>query len=83
MGMQIYISNLGKYNEGELSGAWFHPPINMEEMKEKIVLNDEYEEYAIHDYDLPFNINEYTPIHEINRSCTMIEEIEETPFMMN
>ncbi|MBM6615047.1 antirestriction protein ArdA [Desemzia sp. RIT804] len=79
MEMQVYISNLGKYNEGELVGAWFHPPINMEEVKEKIGLNDEYEEYAIHDYDLPFTIDEYTPIHEINRLCTMIEEIEGTP----
>jgi len=26
--MQVYIANLGKYNEGELVGAWFTPPIN-------------------------------------------------------
>uniref|UniRef100_UPI00403F2E7D antirestriction protein ArdA n=1 Tax=Candidatus Enterococcus willemsii TaxID=1857215 RepID=UPI00403F2E7D len=77
--MQVYISNLGKYNEGELVGAWFHPPIDMEEVKEKIGLNDEYEEYAIHDYELPFEIDEYTPITEINRLCALIEEIEDTP----
>lgn len=23
--MQVYIANLGKYNEGELVGAWFIP----------------------------------------------------------
>ncbi|HEU3576327.1 TPA: antirestriction protein ArdA, partial [Streptococcus pneumoniae] len=25
--MQVYIANLGKYNEGELVGAWFTFPI--------------------------------------------------------
>ncbi|MCT1905130.1 antirestriction protein ArdA [Oceanobacillus sojae] len=79
MDMQVYIANLGKYNEGELVGAWFTPPIDMENVKEHIGLNDEYEEYAIHDYELPFEIGEYTPISEINRLCAMVEEIEGTP----
>lgn len=79
MDMQVYISNLGKYNEGELVGAWFRPPIDMEEVKEKIGLNDQYEEYAIHDYELPFEIEEYTSISEINRLCELVEEIEDTP----
>ncbi|ELP1222611.1 antirestriction protein ArdA [Listeria monocytogenes] len=79
MDMQVYISNLKKYNEGELVGAWFRPPINMEEVKEKIGLNDQYEEFAIHDYELPFEIDEYTPISEINRLCALVEEIEDTP----
>lgn len=60
--MRIYIANLGKYNEGELVGAWFTPPVDFEEVKERIGLNDEYEEYAIHDYELPFEIDEYTPL---------------------
>ena len=45
--MQVYIANLGKYNEGELVGAWFTFPIDFEEVKEKIGLNDEYEEYPL------------------------------------
>jgi len=77
--MRVYISNLGKYNEGELVGDWFTPPINMEEVKERIGLNGEYEEFAVHDYELPFDINEYTSIDEINRLCAMVEEIEGTP----
>ena len=63
--MQVYIANLGKYNEGELVGAWFTFPIDFEEVKEKIGLNDEYEEYAIHDYELPFTVDEYTSIGEL------------------
>jgi antirestriction protein len=77
--MQVYVANLGKYNEGELVGDWFTPPIDYEDMSERIGLNEEYEEYAIHDYELPFEISEYTPISEINRLCEMIEEIEGTP----
>ena len=79
MEMQIYVANLGKYNEGELVGAWFTPPIDYAEMEERIGLNGEYEEYAIHDYELPFEIGEYTPISEINRLCEMIMELEGSP----
>ena len=73
--MRVYIANLGKYNEGELVGAWFEPPIDMDEVRERIGLNDQYEEYAIHDYELPFEIGEYTPIEEINRLCEMVEDL--------
>ena len=48
-------------------GAWFTPPVDYDEMAERIGLNDRYEEYAIHDYELPFEIDEYTPIEEVNR----------------
>ena len=42
----FYIANLhGKYNEGELIGAWFEPPIDMDEVKSVSVLNGQYEEY--------------------------------------
>ena len=78
MDMQVYIANLGKYTEGELVGAWFTPPICHEEVAEKIGLSSEYEEYAIHDYELPFKIGEYTSIDEINRLCALVEELEGT-----
>ena len=77
--MRIYIANLGKYNEGELVGAWFTPPVDFEEVKERIGLNDEYEEYAIHDYELPFDIHSDMPLWEINANCRMVLELEGTP----
>lgn len=77
--MKVYVANLGRYNEGELVGAWFTPPIDEEEMAERIGLNEDYEEYAIHDFELPFDVDEYTPISEINRLCEAIQEIEGTP----
>ena len=58
--MAVYIANLGKYNEGYLVGAWFTFPIDEEDVKEKIGLNEQYEEYAIHDTDnFPIAIGEY------------------------
>ena len=77
--MRIYIANLGKYNEGELVGAWFTPPVDFEEVKERISLNDEYEEYAIHDYELPFDIHSDMPLWEINANCRMVLKLEGTP----
>ena len=37
----MVIANLGKYNEGYLVGAWFTFPIDEEDVKEKIGLNEQ------------------------------------------
>ena len=74
--MAVYIANLGKYNEGYLVGAWFIFPIDEEDVKEKIGLNEQYEEYAIHDTDnFPIAIGEYVSIEELNSMYEMIEEL--------
>jgi Antirestriction protein len=78
MDINVYIANLGKYNEGELVGAWFQVPVDFEEVKERIGLNAEYEEYAIHDYEAPIPISEFTSISEINRIGEMLEELDGT-----
>ena len=76
--MQVYIANLGKYNEGYLVGAWFSFPIDEEDVKEKIGLNDQYEEYAIHDTDnFPMEIGEYVSISELNQMYEMMEDLPE------
>lgn len=74
---KLYIANLGKYNEGRLVGEWFTVPVNMEEVREKIGLNDEYEECAIHDYELPFEIGEYESIERINSLYHQLEDADE------
>ena len=74
--MAVYIANLGKYNEGYLVGAWFTFPIDEEDVKEKIGLNEQYEEYAIHDTDnFPIAIGEYVSIEELNSMYEMIQDI--------
>ena len=72
--MQVYIANLGKYNEGELVGDWFSFPLDEEVIAERIGLNVEYEEYAIHDTDnFPMEISEYISIEELNRIYEQLE----------
>lgn len=73
---KVYIENLGKYVEGDSTGAWFSVPIDIEEVKEKIGLNDNYEEYAIHDYELPFEIGEYESIERINDIYHALEDAD-------
>jgi len=34
--MQVYIANLGKYNEGELVGDWFSFPLDEEVIAERM-----------------------------------------------
>ena len=75
--MIVYIVNLGKYVEGKDTGAWFQCPVDYEKVKETLELDSGHEEYAIHDYDLPFEIDEYIGIGELNRLCRMVEEFEE------
>lgn len=78
--MRVYIANLNKYNNGELVGAWFEPPIDFDNVKKCIDLNDQCEEYAIHDYELPFSLEcEFVPIEELNRLCEMALELEGSP----
>lgn len=52
--MRIYLTNLGKYNEGYLIGEWIDLPISNEELQkvlDRIGINEEYEEYFITDYE--------------------------------
>lgn len=75
--MAVYIANLGKYNEGYLVGAWFTFPLDEEDIAERIGLNAEYEEYAVHDTDnFPVEISEYTSITELNRIYEQVQELQ-------
>ncbi|WP_276571497.1 conjugal transfer protein [Coprococcus comes] len=77
--MAVYIANLGKYNEGYLVGAWFTFPIDEEDVKEKIGLNEQYEEYAIHDTDnFPIAIGEYVSIEELNEKEIIELRLQDT-----
>lgn len=81
--LNIYITNLGKYNEGELIGEWAKLPLSEEELQEilnRIGINEEYEEYFITDYEADINgleIGEYSNIGELNKIAKKFEELEE------
>lgn len=77
-----YITNLGKYNEGQLIGKWVEFPLmedELEEAKEEIGINEFYEEYFFTDWENDWGIDpfkewgEYPDIDEVN---TIVEELE-------
>ena len=79
--MKIYLTNLGKYNEGELVGEWVELPVLPEELEkvfERIGINEEYEEYFITDYECDFyKVGEYDDLDELNEIAEQIEELNE------
>ena len=77
--MRIYLLNNTKpYHDEDdgYSGDWFSCPVDFEEVKEKLGVEHE-EQIEIADYELPFEIDEYTPIEEVNRLCEMVEDLPE------
>ena len=69
--MKIYIADLNKYNEGYLVGKWINLPCENTYLDSIInkLTNNGQTDYAIHDYELPFNISEYTDPYKINNLC--------------
>ncbi len=86
-----FITNLGKYNEGELVGEWVKFPITAEEMKEvfkrigigqKDEFGQPYEEWFITDYDcyvdgLYSKLGEYENLDELNYLASKLEEMRD------
>lgn len=80
-----FLTNLGKYNEGELIGKWIEFPIKEDELEEvfqEIGINDEYEEYFFTDWDCDFDheFSEYESIENINTIVETINEWDEDTF---
>lgn len=78
--LNIYLTNLGKYNEGELVGEWVELPISEEELeavKQRIGINERYEEWFITDYETDIHgltVGEYDSISALNELAEAIEE---------
>lgn len=82
----IFVTNLGKYNEGQLVGEWLPLPATNEEVKaclDRIGINEYYEEYFITDYDNYTNFDlsdmfgEYSSIENISDFIEELENLEE------
>lgn len=80
--INIFLTNLGKYNEGYLVGEWVKLPVpadKLDEVLERIGINGEYEEYFITDYEASFanlNLSEYTSIEALNGFAARLEELD-------
>ena len=84
-----FITNLGKYNEGELVGEWVKFPTTAEEMKkvfdrigigQKDDFGNPYEEWFITDYDcyvdgLYDKLGEYESLDELNYLASKLDEM--------
>jgi len=77
-----FITNLGKYNEGYLVGEWVEFPIDedeLEEVFERIGINEQYEEYFFTDWECPFEtgFGEYESIEAVNELAEDLEHEDE------
>lgn len=81
--LRIYLTNLGKYNEGELVGEWVELPATEEELEavmERIGINEEYEEYFITDYesDVPgVRVGEYDNLDDLNEMAETLADLDD------
>jgi antirestriction protein len=76
-----FITNLGKYNEGELIGKWIDFPITDEELEEvfkEIGINEEYEEIFFTDWESDFEtgFGEYVSIEDVNELAEELEALD-------
>lgn len=85
-----FITNLGKYNEGELVGEWVKFPTTAEEMKkvfdrigigQKDDFGNPYEEWFITDYDcyvdgLYDKLGEYESLDELNYLASKLDNMK-------
>lgn len=91
---RIFVTNLGKYNEGELIGEWLKLPFTDDELKNllnRIGISDKpdehgrcYEEVFITDYDSDiqsFKISEYANINHLNELIENIEDLSNDDFL--
>lgn len=82
--LKIFLTNLGKYNEGYLIGEWVTLPIDdeeLEEVKQRIGINEHYEEWFITDYESDIDgvdVNEYSDIEALNEIAEMLEELDKS-----
>lgn len=85
-----FITNLGKYNEGELIGKWIEFPISDDELQAVLKEigcyyvdddgeehNVEYEEYFFTDWnnDIAFDFGEYPDLEEVNEFAERVEAL--------
>ena len=89
-----FVTNLGKYNEGELVGEWVKFPTTAEEMKQVFDrigigktgdFGQVYEEWFITDYDcyvdgLYDKLGEYESLDELNYLASKLDEMDRGEF---
>ena len=75
---KAYITNLGKYNEGELVGEWVKFPTTSEDLKKVFGL---VKEYLAEDGVFIFDLNTVHKYRDLMGECTISENREESSFI--
>lgn len=81
--IKVALTNLGKYNEGCLIYKWLELPATedeIEEVKEAIGINEEYEEWFITDYETDIEglqVGEYEDLETLNELAERYENLED------
>lgn len=82
MKISVWVSNLAKYNAGELNGQWTDLPVDdvNKDILDKIDLG-KYptgyrDEWFISDYEAPFTIDEYADLYQLNELAKALEDYD-------
>ena len=83
MTINVFVSNLAKYNDGELNGQWTTLPVDdvNKDILDKIDLGGDskhgyHDEWFISDYEAPFKIGEYDNLYALNELAEALEDYD-------
>ena len=74
---RIYVADLAEYNNGTMKGIWIDLPCDDIHATVKEMLGSN-EEWAIHDYELPFKISEYEDLDSLNEITEKLVTLDDT-----
>lgn len=84
--IRIYVADLAEYNNGVLHGVWIDATQELNAIQDQInemlkasPIEEEAEEYAIHDFEGfgNYSVGEYSGIEELREVACFIEEYSE------
>lgn len=76
MEIKVFVSNLAKYNDGELTGQWTTLPVD--DVNKDILepIDAVGKEWFISDYEAPFKIDEYDNLYALNELAEALEDYD-------
>ena len=83
MKIEVFVSNLAKYNEGELNGQWTTLPVDdvNKDILDKLDLGGDskqgyYHDWFISDYEAPFTISENDDLYALNKLAEALKDYD-------
>lgn len=81
--IRVYVADLAAYNNGFLHGVWIDATLELDDIQEQVSemlkatpLDEEAEEYAIHDYEGfgAYSVSEYEGLESVHEVACFLEE---------